>query len=333
MKAPFLIVVIALLHIAIIGGVLFIQGCGTVQQTTPEPPPAPVMPPSEGEDVPSQDRKDPTFTPPTPEVEAGPKASEIKTYTVKKGDVLSRIASKFDVSVRELSELNGLDDPNTIRVGQELVLPAYAKDITEKTASGQSESSPAGTQDAAESAAVEPGEIYKVASGDTLSEIAAMHGTTVSKIMKLNNLDSSKIIVGQKLRMPAGAEMEAETGDEEVPAPEAPEAAEEPAPQSEPKTGVETQEVPEEVESVEVEAEEDVTAVAEEETQSEEESGVASLFSNQEPYKYTVAEGETLRQIAMDYVVDVERLRELNNLGTDEEVKPGQQILIPLSDL
>jgi len=43
---------------------------------------------------------------------------------------------------------------------------------------------------------------YIICSGDTLSEIAAQYGTTVSAIMKANNLNSYMIYVGHKLIIP-----------------------------------------------------------------------------------------------------------------------------------
>jgi cell wall-associated NlpC family hydrolase len=47
--------------------------------------------------------------------------SEDKTYTVKKGDNIWRISKKFEVSIEELKELNGLKD-NSLKVGQTLVI-------------------------------------------------------------------------------------------------------------------------------------------------------------------------------------------------------------------
>lgn len=44
------------------------------------------------------------------------------TYTVKKGDVLSVIAQKNGVSVATLQSLNGIKNPNLIKVGQVLKL-------------------------------------------------------------------------------------------------------------------------------------------------------------------------------------------------------------------
>lgn len=45
------------------------------------------------------------------------------TYTVKKGDTLSKIAQSNNTTVGELVSLNGIKNPNVIRVGQVLKLP------------------------------------------------------------------------------------------------------------------------------------------------------------------------------------------------------------------
>ena len=42
---------------------------------------------------------------------------------------------------------------------------------------------------------------HKVRRGETLSSIAAKHGTTVSKLKKLNNLRSDRIRYGQRIRV------------------------------------------------------------------------------------------------------------------------------------
>lgn len=48
-----------------------------------------------------------------------------------------------------------------------------------------------------------PGEVrYEVRSGDTLSQIARTHGTTVERIRSRNNLRSDRIVVGQVLILP-----------------------------------------------------------------------------------------------------------------------------------
>lgn len=43
-----------------------------------------------------------------------------RTYTVVKGDTLTRIAKKFNTTVQKLCELNNISNPNLIRIGQVL---------------------------------------------------------------------------------------------------------------------------------------------------------------------------------------------------------------------
>lgn len=59
---------------------------------------------------------------PTPDPEPTPTPSG-KTYTVQKGDTLTRIANRFGTTVAKLAELNNIKDVNKIRVGQVLRLP------------------------------------------------------------------------------------------------------------------------------------------------------------------------------------------------------------------
>ncbi|MCL9971088.1 LysM peptidoglycan-binding domain-containing protein [Anoxybacillus kestanbolensis] len=43
-----------------------------------------------------------------------------QTYTVQKGDTLSKIAQKYNTTIASLQKLNGISNPNLIRVGQKL---------------------------------------------------------------------------------------------------------------------------------------------------------------------------------------------------------------------
>lgn len=95
-------------------------------------------------------------------------------YTVKSGDNLYSIAQKFNTSVSELKEINNLGT-NTLSIGQQLLIPE--KDVTGKN-------------------------YYIVVSGDNLYSIARKNNTTVNELMKLNNLTSANLSVGQRLRIP-----------------------------------------------------------------------------------------------------------------------------------
>jgi LysM repeat protein len=63
------------------------------------------------------------------------------------------------------------------------------------------------------------GETYTVKSGDSLTKIAKAHGTTVKAIESENNLSTTKIKVGQKLKIPAKAEAAAPAAPAPVPPP------------------------------------------------------------------------------------------------------------------
>ncbi|MEZ4669120.1 MAG: LysM peptidoglycan-binding domain-containing protein [Anaerolineae bacterium] len=52
-----------------------------------------------------------------------PGSSQTQTYTVQNGDTLYSIALKFGVTIAEIQAANGMDNPNRLAVGQELVIP------------------------------------------------------------------------------------------------------------------------------------------------------------------------------------------------------------------
>ena len=57
---------------------------------------------------------------PTPIPEPTP-----QTYTIKKGDILNKIAKKFGVTVEQILDANKdtIKNPNKIKVGQEIIIP------------------------------------------------------------------------------------------------------------------------------------------------------------------------------------------------------------------
>jgi LysM repeat protein len=128
--------------------------------------------------------------PPVPVVQ-----EEGKTYVVGKGDSLSVIAKRCGVSQADIMVLNNISNPNVIRQGQKLKLPASAK-LSKLEAGAASTPSPA-----APAAASGSGAHYVVKSGDSLSVIAQRNGTTVKALKETNNLKNDTIFVGQKLSL------------------------------------------------------------------------------------------------------------------------------------
>jgi LysM repeat protein len=117
------------------------------------------------------------------------------SYTVKQGDTLSEIAQRFGSTVRAIQNANRLANSTTIYPGQKLVVPSSGA----ASVSGSSSSSQAG-------AAINSGlSTHLVRSGDTLSSIAALYGTTVSDLKRANGLTSDTILVGQTLAVPTSS--------------------------------------------------------------------------------------------------------------------------------
>ena len=97
------------------------------------------------------------------------------TYRVKRGDSLSVIAQRYNVSLAKLKSVNSLSS-NTIHVGQELTIPGVG--------------------------AGEPEE-HTIRRGETLSEIAQRYQVSLGSLRQVNNITNDRIMVGQILKIPA----------------------------------------------------------------------------------------------------------------------------------
>lgn len=114
------------------------------------------------------------------------------TYTVKAGDTLSAIASRYSTSSSTLASLNSLSNPNLIYVGQVLK-------VSSNTSTSSSTSSSANST-------VTTAASYTVKAGDTLSAIAAKYGTTYQALASTNSISNpNEIYVGQVIKVSATA--------------------------------------------------------------------------------------------------------------------------------
>lgn len=119
------------------------------------------------------------------------------TYTVVKGDNLTKIARAKGVSLAELMAANDLDKNSVLGIGQVLVIPA-AGDL----AGPEVPQTPA--VESVDSSI--EGQSYTVSRGDTLGGIARRNGTTVPALRAANQLSGDVIYVGQTLVIPTGDE-------------------------------------------------------------------------------------------------------------------------------
>ncbi|MDA0146019.1 N-acetylmuramoyl-L-alanine amidase [Vibrio sp. RW] len=97
------------------------------------------------------------------------------THTVKSGEYLGKIASRYKVLVADIKRENRLKS-ETLRVGQKLRITVEVKDV--------------------------PLRKHKVVRGDYLGKIASKYGVSINSIRQANNLRSDGLAVGQVLIIP-----------------------------------------------------------------------------------------------------------------------------------
>ena len=119
------------------------------------------------------------------------------SYTIRKGDTLSRIAKRHNISYIALAKHNNMSVKDKIYPGKKLLIPGKSKGV--KIASKGNKSSHKTTN-----AAKKPANgIYTVKSGDSLWKIAKRFKTNRSAIASANNIDQNSILrIGQKLKIP-----------------------------------------------------------------------------------------------------------------------------------
>jgi lipoprotein YgeR len=86
--------------------------------------------------------------------------SEQQVHTLKKNETLYRLSKQYNVTVEAILKANSIDDPTSLRVGENIIIPHS----------------------------------YFVRPGDTLYGIARKHNTTVENLLELNNLDKGYVL-------------------------------------------------------------------------------------------------------------------------------------------
>ncbi len=111
------------------------------------------------------------------------------TYIVRPGDYASEIASRFEIPLAELRQLNVTVDLSTIYIGQRLVVPWI----------GSASDAPTGTVPAVEVRR----RMHRVQPGDTFASVAALYGLSMDDLRGLNPLrPSDLLVIGERLILP-----------------------------------------------------------------------------------------------------------------------------------
>jgi len=116
------------------------------------------------------------------------------TYVVQQGDTRFKIATRFNLTTKQLADANGITNTSLIYVGQTLKIPG-------KGAVNPTAAAPSPTLQP--TAVPQSNGTYTVQVGDTLNKIATRFNTTITALMRLNNItDANLVYVGQVLKVP-----------------------------------------------------------------------------------------------------------------------------------
>jgi murein DD-endopeptidase MepM/ murein hydrolase activator NlpD len=101
-------------------------------------------------------------------------SSQVETYTVRAGDTLSGIASRFGLSLMSIWWANHLTSADSLHIGQKLQIPPV------------------------------DGVLYTVKAGDSVTSIARKYHATAADIKTYNNLTGDTVVIGQEIMVPDG---------------------------------------------------------------------------------------------------------------------------------
>jgi membrane-bound lytic murein transglycosylase D len=252
------------------------------------------------------------------------------TYKVRNGDNLFDIARKFNTTVSQLLAANKLRPGSTIRPGQKLKLGGKASvqgddepevhqapDIDVKVPTASRQPSATGTKNKTGQF-----QVYKVATNDNIFSISMKLKISEDNLRKWNGIRGNRIMVGQKLKYlgtaPAPeAELEARATSEADSEDAADIAVDGPA-----STKGNSSSKSSTVATTSIEFP-SASSLKKQPT-----SLVAPSGSTKAGKTHLVKPGENLYQIAREYATDFKTLIELNKLGEDAQIFPGQTLLV-----
>lgn len=122
------------------------------------------------------------------------------THVVQPGETLTAIAQRYSVPFDELMAINGIDDADTIVIGQTLRLTPVTTTDTAQAAPTPTPTEPSGSGNPIASR----NQTYSVEPGDSVATIALHFGVDEASLRRINGLGSSTLLeLNQVLIIPA----------------------------------------------------------------------------------------------------------------------------------
>lgn len=118
-------------------------------------------------------------------------AAATATHRVGRGETVGGIASKYGTSAQALMNANGIRNPRSLKVGQNLKIPGRRGVVVAKA------SAPATTSVAT---------THKLRKGETIGAVAGRYGVSTQALLQANGIrDTRRLQIGQTLKIPGKA--------------------------------------------------------------------------------------------------------------------------------
>lgn len=207
-------------------------------------------------------------------------------YSVKRGDSLDRIARRNNITLSELLKANNIKAKGPLYVNKKLKIPSG-----ESASQAETAEAPRKKERTAE-------RFYTVKRGDKLSKLAIRFNTTISNLLKLNNMKmNDPLIIGRKLKV-SGEIRTAKAQDRKSPP---------------------------------VKAESSIAKKSKPKAEDDEESAESQAGQKKEKpaeTHYVVKWGDTLEKIALRNNTTIPALMKLNNMKKGQALHAGRRIRI-----
>ena len=244
----------------------------------------------------------------------------------------------MQVTINSIKKLNPSIKGDVILVGQKLKLPGkidVGVQETPKVWAATKTTSASGKKAFASYTGAT--KAYVVKNGDTLGAIAYGNGITIRQLKELNGLTSDSLKIGQKLKIPAEkvvkaavkpAEKVAAKPVEKAAAKPVVKAAAAPAP-AKTVDAVKTADTAPAAPVVESAAKADTAAVQTNDASVDAAPAAVEKSAAPATTTYIVQEGDDMTGVSIRWGVSAADIRELNNLGENDQLVPGQAIKLP----
>lgn len=120
------------------------------------------------------------------------------TYTIQKGDNPSMIAKKYHVKTKDILSINDLD-PRRLIPGTEIIIPSTKEHPLDTVSPVKEPRTPRTSYVQHKEDVPDDTVTHRVKRGDTLSHLSRKYSTSIHALQEMNNLTSTKLLVGQTL--------------------------------------------------------------------------------------------------------------------------------------